>query len=72
MLEKVQVVEPVTLEELRKLTGLSVAEFARSIDVPESTYRRYEKEPGKMEVGKLVEISDRFGVPIEKIKIPKN
>ncbi|MDD2952515.1 MAG: helix-turn-helix transcriptional regulator [Parabacteroides sp.] len=69
MLEKIQVVEPITLEELRKLTGLSVADFSKEIGIPETTYRRYEREPKKMEVGKLIEISDKFGVPIEKIKV---
>ena len=69
MLEKVQVLEPVPLSELRKLTGLSIPEFSKEIGIPESTYRRYEKEPKKMDVGKLVEISEKFGVPIEKIKL---
>lgn len=69
MLEKVQVVEPITLEELRVLTGLSVSDFAKQIGIPETSYRRYEREPKKMEVGKLIEISEKFGIPLEKIKI---
>jgi len=69
MLEKVQIKEPITLEELRKLSGLTITEFSKEIDVPETTYRRYEREPRKMDVGKLLDICEKFEIPFDMIKV---
>ena len=69
MLSKVQVVEPITLAELRNLTGLSIPDFSKKVEIPETSYRRYENEPEKIEIGRLLKICEITGVPIDKIKI---
>ncbi len=69
VLENIQIMGRITLKELRNLTGLSQQEFANKVDIPFTTYRRYEKDVSKMEVGKLFQICDIFGVSVSNIKI---
>lgn len=69
MLEKIQVLEPVTLKELRRLTGLTQEEFAKEVDIPTTSYRRYESNPLCMDVGKLIGICEKVGIPFENIKV---
>lgn len=69
MLESIQIMGKVTLRELRKLTGLSQKDFSKKVGVPMTTYRRYEKDASRMEVGKLFEICDTLGVSVANIKI---
>lgn len=69
MLEKIQVVEPITLKELRVLTGLSQEDFSREVGIPLTSYRRYEANTRSMDVGKLVDICDKVGVSINFIKV---
>lgn len=71
MLEKIQVLEPVSLKELRGLTGLSQEEFSKEVGIPLTSYRRYEANPRSMDVGKLLSICDKVGVPIENIDVRK-
>ena len=69
MLEKIQVLEPVSLKELRILTGLSQEDFAKEVGIPLTSYRRYEADPLCMDVGKLVNICDKAGVSISCIDV---
>lgn len=71
MLEKVQLVEKVTLKELRTLVGQTQEDFAKFVSIPITTYRRYEADPRCMEVGTLFDICKIVGVPIEKIALEK-
>jgi len=69
MFEKVRVVEPVTLIEIRKLAGMTQEEFSKFLGVPNTSYRRYEKDASKMELGLVFTICEKTGIPIEKIKV---
>lgn len=69
MLEKIQITEPVTLEELRKLSGLTQKRFAEVVSIPLTTYRNYERHPEKMEVGQLIRICQTFGLSLEKVAL---
>ena len=69
MLENIQIMGKVTVKELRKLTGLSQKEFAEKVEIPMTTYRRYENDASKMEVGKLFKICDMLGVSLANIKL---
>jgi transcriptional regulator with XRE-family HTH domain len=59
----------VTLKELRKLTGLSQEDFAKKVDIPFTTYRRYESNAPSMEAGRLFHICDTLGVSVANIKL---
>lgn len=69
MLEKVQIVEKVTLREIRNLANMNQEDFAKFVGIPYTTYRRYEADTKKIDFGTLLDICDKTGVPIEKIKV---
>lgn len=69
MLEKVQIIEKVTLREIRTLANMKQEDFAKFLGIPYTTYRRYEADAKKIEFGTLLGICDKTGVPIEKIKV---
>jgi transcriptional regulator with XRE-family HTH domain len=69
MLDNIQIMGKVTLKELRKLSGLSQKEFAEKANIPFTTYRRYENNVAKMEVGKLFYICDILGISAANIKV---
>lgn len=69
MLSKVHITEPLTLREIRLLTGKTQKDFAAAVGIPLSTYKTYEYRPGKMEAGKLLHICEVLGVPLEKIAL---
>lgn len=69
MLEKIQIVDKITLKELRSLTGKTQEEFAEFVEIPYTSYRRYELEMGNMSIDMLFRISEKTGVPVEKFKI---
>ena len=57
-----------TLQELRKQAGYRTApEFARTMDIPESTYARYESSPDKIPLDKAWRLADIFGCSIDAI-----
>lgn len=57
-----------TLQELRKQAGYRTApEFARAMDIPESTYARYESSPDKIPLDKAWRLADVFGCSIDAI-----
>jgi len=70
MLEKVRIIGEITLKELRSLTDMTQEEFANYVDIPYTTYRRYERDMKHMDTGKLFQISEKTGVPIERFKRP--
>ena len=69
VLENIQITGKVTIKELRQLTGLSQADFAKKVNIPITTYRRYEKNPSSMEAGRLYKLCDTLGVSVSNIKI---
>lgn len=68
MLDNIQIMGKITVKDLRKITGLSQKEFSQKVGIPFTSYRRYESNVSKMEVGQLFHICDVLGVPIENIK----
>lgn len=69
MLKNIQIMGKITLRELRNLTGLSQKDFAGKVEIPYTSYRRYENDVSKMEVGQLFNICNTVGVEISNIKI---
>jgi transcriptional regulator with XRE-family HTH domain len=69
MLENIQIMGKIALKDLRKLTGLSQKNFAEKVGIPFTSYRRYENNVNKMEVGQLFHICDVLGVSITNIKL---
>lgn len=69
MLDNIQIMGQITLKDLRKLTGLSQKNFADKVGIPFTSYRRYESNTSKMEVGQLFHICDEIGVSVANIKI---
>ncbi len=56
------------LERLRKQAGLSAAEMARLIDVPESTYREWENGRG-MKLPPFQKISEVLSISVTELII---
>lgn len=69
MLDNIQIMGKVTIKELRTITGLNQQEFAEKIEIPFTTYRRYEKNPSIMEAGRLFKLCDILGVSVANIKL---
>ena len=69
MLDNIQIMGKVTIGELRQLAGLNQEDFAKKVDIPLTTYRRYEKNPSCMEVGRLFSMCDILGVSVANIKL---
>lgn len=69
MLENVQITGKVSLAELRTLTGMTQEKFAEFVEIPYTTYRRYEKNINSAGFSEIVRICDKVGIGIEKIKI---
>lgn len=69
MLNNIRIMGKITLKELRQLTGLNQEEFAKKVEIPLTTYRRYEKNPQSMEAGRLFRMCDLLGVPVNNIKV---
>ncbi|MDF2907147.1 MAG: helix-turn-helix protein [Herbinix sp.] len=69
MLDNIQIMGKVTLKELRMLTGLTQKEFAEKVEIPFTTYRRYESYPANMEAGRLFKACEILGVSISIIKL---
>ena len=68
MLENVTITGKVTLLELRTLTGMTQERFAKLVEIPYTTYRRYEKDINSAGFSEIVRICEKVGVGIEKIK----
>ena len=69
MLTKVEIKQRITLLELRRLTGMSQEQFANYVEIPYTTYRRYEKDSSNMDFSKVNQISRITGVAIEMLEI---
>ena len=44
-------------------------DFAKFLEIPYTTYRRYEADAKRIDFGTLLDICNKTGVPIEKIKV---
>lgn len=69
LIENVKITGKVTLAELRALEGMTQEKFARFVGIPYTTYRRYEKNIGCAGFSEIVQICDKVGIGIEKIKV---
>ncbi len=69
MLENIQIIGKVSLKDLRTLSGLTQEDFAKKVDIPFTTYRRYEHDPSRMDAGRLFQICDIMGIEVSQIKI---
>ena len=69
MLQNVQITGKVTLAELRTRAGMTQEKFAKFVGIPYTTYRRYEKNIESAGFSEVMQICDRVGVGIEKIKV---
>lgn len=69
MLDNIQIMGKVTLKELRQLSGMNQEDFSKKVEIPFTTYRRYEKNPQSMEAGRLFKLCDILGVSIANIKL---
>ena len=69
MLDNIQIMGKVTLKELRQLTGLNQEDFSKKVEIPFTTYRRYEKNPSSMEVGRLFKMCEILKVSVANIKL---
>ncbi|MGL5383079.1 MAG: helix-turn-helix transcriptional regulator [Culicoidibacterales bacterium] len=56
-----------TLRTHRIDKGFSQVEFAKQLSVSEVTYRKWEKNPLNIRVGKMVQISKILGISTEDI-----
>jgi transcriptional regulator with XRE-family HTH domain len=66
MLEKVILKDKVTLKEIRLLLCFTQEEFAKYVQIPYTTYRRFEKG-SKIGASELSRISAKTGIPMDKI-----
>lgn len=62
LLDKVQIVEPVTLRELRTLSGLTTRDFARILNMSESSYARRERGSTGLYASERLALSKVFGI----------
>lgn len=68
MIHNVKITGKVTLAELRALEGMTQEKFAKFVGIPYTTYRRYEKNIESAGFSEILQICDKTGVGIEKIK----
>lgn len=61
-----------SLKELRARKSLTQAEVAEKVEVSEQTYYLWEKNPEKIQVGKLYRLAEIFGVTIDEIFVGFN
>lgn len=52
------------LQKLRPEKNMSQAEFATLLDIPTSTYQRYESNDTAVNMKKVVEFAEKLGVPL--------
>ena len=69
MFDKVQLSEPGTLKELRMISGMNQEGFAKYLNIPLTTYRRYEKDAGKIELHRVIEICSKCKIEITMLKV---
>lgn len=69
MFDKIQLSKPVTLKELRMISGLNQEGFAKYLEIPLTTYRRYEKNTGKIELHKVLDICSKCKIEISMLKV---
>ena len=61
-------VEPVDLKQLRMLYGLSQSGFANKLEVPITTYRRWELNPKKMKIEDVLNVCQKCEIQFMDLK----
>lgn len=56
-----------TLREWRRIKEISQEAMAKKLNIHVNTYQNWEREPGKIAVGKAFEISEILGVSMNDI-----
>lgn len=69
MLQNIEVTGKITLAELRGLTGMTQEKFAKFVEIPYTTYRRYEKDIRCAGFLEVLRICDKTGIGPDKIKV---
>nr|DAJ06609.1 MAG TPA: Helix-turn-helix XRE-family like protein [Caudoviricetes sp.] len=69
LLNKVEIVNKITVEEIRILSNYSQKEFSEKIGIPFGTYRKKARGEIGFWASEIAKISEQFNVPIEKIKV---
>lgn len=59
--------KPMSLKSWRRAREITIKQMAEKCGVHENTYRAWEKEPGKIPVGKAIVIADALDVSIDDI-----
>ncbi|PXV85941.1 DNA-binding XRE family transcriptional regulator [Lachnotalea glycerini] len=64
-----QFAKRMTLKEIRMNTGLTQEQFSKFVEIPYNTYKMYENDISKIEIGRLFKICNRVGIPVEEVQI---
>jgi len=67
--ENFEITGKITLKELRNISGETQLSFSQKVGIPLTTYRRYEKDTSKMDVGTLFKVCEKFGIDASKLRI---
>lgn len=67
LLDKVKIEKPVTVEELRVLTGKTQSEFAKNLGIPYGTYLKKEQGNSRFFKDEITKISRATGIPVNLI-----
>lgn len=67
LLDKVKIEKPVTVEELRVLTGKTQSEFAKNLSIPYGTYLKKEQGNSRFFKDEITKISRATGIPVNLI-----
>lgn len=60
---------PLTVREARERAGLSRADVAHAMGMPEPTYRKYERNPELLPLHKSVALARVLGVPFMDLRL---
>lgn len=68
LISKIDIKEPLTFKEIRRLSGLSIPQFSKLVGIPSTTWRQYERCPSKIQVDKLLKVCNILGIDVSNIK----
>lgn len=68
MKNNICVTDNITLGEIRGLMQMTQPEFAKYLNIPITTYRRYEKDITSARFGEAIKISDKLGIDIRYLR----
>lgn len=69
MNENIEIKGKISLKELRGLMGMNQKKFAEFVEIPTTSYRRYEENSGSAGFAEILRICEKTGIGVEKIKI---